>query len=89
MLEQFSEDIDLSYTAESGIPGDSRKRQLKKAIVSTMEEFDFPINNLDKTRSHRHYNCYRANYSSMYEQSSVLKSELVVEIFSDNEMNGR
>lgn len=81
LLDRFSEDIDLSYTAESGIPGDSRKRQLKKAIVSTMEEFNFPINNLDKTRSRRHYNCYRANYPSMYEKSSVLKSELVVETY--------
>lgn len=81
LLDRFSEDIDLSYTAESGIPDDSRKRQLKKAIVTTMEEFNFPINNLDKTRSRRHYNCYRANYPSMYEKSSVLKSELVVETY--------
>lgn len=36
ILDRFSEDIDLSYTAESGIPGDSRKRKLKKAVVSTM-----------------------------------------------------
>lgn len=36
ILDRFPEDIDLSYTAESGIPGDSRKRKLKKAVVSTM-----------------------------------------------------
>lgn len=71
LLDRFSEDIDLSYTAESGMPGESRKKQLKKAIVSTMEEFDFPINNLENTRSRRNYNCYRANYPSMYEQSSI------------------
>ena len=34
LLDRFSEDIDLSYTAESGVPGDSRKRQLKKAVLS-------------------------------------------------------
>ena len=55
LLDRFSEDIDLSYTAESGVPGESRKKQLKKAIVSTMEEFDFPINNLENTRSWRNY----------------------------------
>ncbi|MBR2037002.1 MAG: nucleotidyl transferase AbiEii/AbiGii toxin family protein [Lachnospiraceae bacterium] len=81
LLDRFSEDIDLSYTAESGMPGESRKKQLKKAIVSTMEEFDFPINNLENTRSRRNYNCYRANYPSMYEQSSILKPELVVETY--------
>ena len=34
--EAFSEDIDLSYTAESGMPGESRKKQLKNNIVSTV-----------------------------------------------------
>ena len=81
LLDRFSEDIDLSYTAESGMPGESRKKQLKKAIVSTMEEFDFPINNLENTRSRRNYNCYRANYPSMYEQSDILKPELVIETY--------
>ena len=81
LLDRFSEDIDLSYTAESGVPGESRKKQLKKAIVSTMEEFDFPINNLENTRSRRNYNCYRANYPSMYEQSDILKPELMIETY--------
>lgn len=81
LLDRFSEDIDLSYTAESGVPGDSRKRQLKKAVVSTMDEYGFLISNLDKTRSRRHYNCYRANYPAMYEQSNILKPELVIETY--------
>lgn len=81
MLDRFSEDIDISYTAESGIPGEARKRQLKKAVVTTMEEYGFPITNLDMTRSRRHYNCYRATYPSMYEQSNILKPELVVETY--------
>ena len=37
LLDRFSEDIDISYIAESGIPGEARKRQLKKAVVATME----------------------------------------------------
>lgn len=81
LLDRFSEDIDLSYTAESGIPGESRKKLLKKNIVSTMEEFGFQINNLDSTRSRRNYNCYRASYPSVYEQNSILKPELVIETY--------
>lgn len=81
LLDRFSEDIDISYTAESGIPGEARKRQLKKAVVTTMEEYGFPITNLDMTRSRRHYNCYRATYPSMYELSNILKPELVVETY--------
>ena len=53
LLDRFSEDIDLSYTAESGVPGDVRKKQLKKAVVSTLESLEFTINNLEDTRSRR------------------------------------
>lgn len=81
LLDRFSEDIDISYTAEFGVPGEARKRQLKKAVVATMEELDFPITNLADTRSRRHYNCYRAAYSSIYDQSGILKPELVVETY--------
>ncbi|MBP3610533.1 MAG: nucleotidyl transferase AbiEii/AbiGii toxin family protein [Lachnospiraceae bacterium] len=81
LLDRFSEDIDLSYTAESGTPGESRKKQLKKNIVSTMEALGFPINNLDTTRSRRNYNCYKVGYPSVYEQNSILKPELVIETY--------
>lgn len=81
LLDRFSEAIDISYTAESGTPGDARKRRLKKAVVATMEEFGFPITNLEMTRSRRHYNCYRAAYPFMYVQSNILKPELVVETY--------
>ena len=81
LLDRFSEDIDLSYTAESGKPGESRKKQLKKNIVSTIEELGFRINNLETTRSRRNYNCYRASYPSIYEQNVILKSELVIETY--------
>lgn len=50
LLDRFSEDIDLSYTVESGIPGESIKKKLKQNIVSAMAEFGFPISNLDATK---------------------------------------
>lgn len=71
----------MSYTAESGMPGESRKKQLKKNIVSTMEEFGFTINNLEATRSRRNYNCYRGGYPSGYEQNGILNPELVIETY--------
>lgn len=81
LLDRFSEDIDLSYTAESGPPGESRKKQLKNNIVLTMEEFGLTINNLERTRSRRNYNCYRASYPSVYKQNNILKPELVIETY--------
>lgn len=81
LLDRFSEDIDISYTAESGIPGEAKKRQLKRAVVDTMVELNFPITNIEDTRSRRHYNCYRAAYPSIYDQSGILKPELVVETY--------
>lgn len=79
VLDRFSEDIDISYNASDGIPGESRKKQLKSAVVSSMEALEFPIVNLDETRSRRSYNCYRASYPSLYTPLLELKSELVVE----------
>ena len=81
LLDRFSEDIDISYTAESGIPGEAKKRQLKRAVVAAMVELNFPITNIEDTRSRRHYNCYRAAYPSIYDQSGILKPELVVETY--------
>lgn len=81
LLERFSEDIDLSYSAESGRPGDARKKKLKNTIVNIMEEYGFTITNLDMTRSRRNYNCYRADYPSMYNKNNILKPELVPETY--------
>ena len=81
LLDRFSEDIDLSYAAESGAPGEARKRKLKKDVVTVMEELQFPITNIDDTRSRRNYNCYKAAYSSIFERTSILKPELVVETY--------
>lgn len=81
LLDRFSEDIDISYTAESGIPGESRKKQLKNAVLDTMNTLEFSITNLEQTRSRRQYNCYRANYPSIYSKSPFLKPELVIETY--------
>lgn len=81
LLDRFSEDIDISYTAESGIPGEARKKHLKRAVVDTMEELNLPIVNIDETRSRRQYNCYRAEYTSIYGLITILKPKLVVETY--------
>ena len=81
ILDRFSEDIDISYDASAGIPGESRKRQLKKAVTAAMETLDFPITNLSQTRSRRNYNCYRAEYPSIYGPATTLQSELIIETY--------
>ena len=81
LLNRFSEDIDISYTAESGVLGESRKKQLKKAVVTTMESLGLTISNLHETQSRRHYNCYRTTYPSVYNKSPLLKPELIVETY--------
>lgn len=81
LLDRFSEDIDISYAASEGIPGESRKRQLKKTIVSSMDALNFPITNLEQIHSRRNYNCYRAAYPSIYASMLEIKSELVIETY--------
>lgn len=81
LLDRFSEDIDISYAASEGVPSESRKRQLKKAVVASMAHLNFPITNLEETRSRKNYNCYHAAYPSIYAPISELKSELVIETY--------
>lgn len=81
ILDRFSEDIDISYAASDGIPGESRKRQLKKAVVSSVESLGFSVANLEETRSRRSYNCYKASYPSIYSPLLELKPELVIETY--------
>ncbi len=81
ILDRFSEDIDISYAASESIPGESKKRQLKKAIIASMDTLSFPITNLEQTRSRRNYNCYRAAYPSIYASVLEIKTELVIETY--------
>lgn len=81
LLDRFSEDIDISYAASESIPGESRKRQLKKAIVASMDTLNLPITNLEQTRSRRNYNCYHATYPSIYAPVLEIKTELVIETY--------
>ncbi len=81
LLDRFSEDIDISYNAEAGIPGEARKRKLKKAVIESINSLGLTINNLEQTRSRRHYNCYRAGYPSVYNDIPFLKPELIVETY--------
>lgn len=81
ILDRFSEDIDISYTAESGVPGDSRKRKLKKAVIDSVNALGFTVNNIDETRSRRDYNCYRIDYPSVCDGISFLKPQIIVETY--------
>lgn len=81
MIQRFSEDIDLTYSLESGKPGDARKRRLKKAVTEAFDELGLEIYNLNETRSRKDYNCYRAVYKSIYAPIPAVPNELVVETY--------
>ena len=46
-----------------------------------MTSLQFPIINLEETRSRRSYNCYRASYPSLYSSMLGLKAELIIETY--------
>lgn len=81
VLDRFSEDIDISYFTNSGTLGNSQKKELKHAVVTTLQELDLTITNLEQTKSRRNYNCYRTCYPSIYEHSPFLNHELVLETY--------
>lgn len=66
LLERFSEDIDLTFDANIGKPSESTKKKLKQIIISTFEELNFPVSNISEIKSRRNYNCYRAEYPTIY-----------------------
>lgn len=81
LIDRFSEDIDISFNAESGKPGESRKKKLKKAIVESIEAIGLKVSNIDETRSRRDYNCYKAPFPSLYTNSPIVNSEIIVETY--------
>lgn len=81
ILDRFSEDIDLSYSLHEGAITESKRKKLKKSIVDTMDRMQMKILNLDETRSRRNYNRFRCQYYSIYEKSTVLKPEIVIETY--------
>lgn len=81
IIDRFSEDIDISFPADDGVPGESRKRLMKKSVITSMKALQFPITNLKETRSRRSYNCYRASYPAIYASMPGMKPELIIETY--------
>lgn len=81
LLERFSEDIDLTFDANIGKPSESTKKKLKQIIISTFEELNFPVSNISEIKSRRNYNCYRAEYPTIYPKLDYIKSEVIVETY--------
>ncbi len=81
IINRFSEDIDISYSAEAGKPGEAKKRKLKTAVTEAYKELGLEIYNMEETRSRRDYNCYRAAYASIYTPLLSIRNELIVETY--------
>ncbi|WP_248624090.1 nucleotidyl transferase AbiEii/AbiGii toxin family protein [Enterococcus cecorum] len=81
LLERFSEDIDLTFDANIGKPSESTKKKLKQIIIGTFEELNFPVSNISEIKSRRNYNCYRAEYPTIYPKLDYIKSEVIVETY--------
>lgn len=77
LIKRFSEDIDLNIETE-GKPTEGQKKNLKRNILSVIEEFGFNLDNLDDIRSRRDYNKYIIDYPTNF-TSVFLKEHLIVE----------
>ena len=77
LIERFSEDIDLNIETETK-PSESKRKQLKRDIVNTIEKLNFTLTNPDDVKSRREYNRYIIDFSSVL-GVSYLKEMLIVE----------
>lgn len=77
IIKRFSEDIDFGFECDHHATEGERKR-MKKAIVSTIDEFGFTLTNSENVRSRRDYNKYIVSYPYEFAISS-LKPNVIVE----------
>lgn len=77
LINRFSEDIDLNIETETH-PTAGQRRNLKKNIVSVIDEFGFVLVNSDGIHSRRDYNRYIVDYPTLF-PTGYLKENLIVE----------
>ena len=75
LIERFSEDIDITISSE---PTNSKKQNLKKAIVGICKEYELPIINEEKIQSRNQFNRYEIDYTPIYSLQGV-KENLYIE----------
>lgn len=77
LINRFSEDIDLNIETETH-PSQGQRKNLKKNIVSVIDEFGFVFANPEGVRSRRDYNRYVIDYPTLF-PTDYLKENLIVE----------
>lgn len=77
IIKRFSEDIDLNIMSDTK-PSESKRKELKKNIISVIDKFQFTLTNPDNVKSRREYNRYIIDYHSVL-SASYLKEMLLVE----------
>ncbi len=77
VINRFSEDIDLNVETDNK-PTERQRKELKKNIVSIINDFGFTLDNADNVKSRRDYNRYIVDYPSVFE-SDFLKEHLIIE----------
>lgn len=77
LINRFSEDIDLNIQGEKK-PPESKRRALKANIVSSIEKYDFNLENADNIRSGRDFNRYIISCPTKF-TSKFLKQQLIIE----------
>ena len=77
LIERFSEDIDLTMEFETK-PTEGQRRNLKRNIVSIIDDFGFELANAEHIRSRRDFNKYVIDYPSVF-RNSGLKQHLQIE----------
>ena len=77
LINRFSEDIDLNIETETR-PTAGQRRNLKKNVVSVIDEFGFVLFNPEDVYSRRDYNRYIVDYPTLF-PTGYLKENLIVE----------
>ena len=79
VIDRFSEDIDITLDSEH--QSQSKRRNLKYAIVEICNSLGLNLLNEAETRSRRDYNCYQIDYCARHSLSGLNPQLLVETVF--------
>ncbi|MBQ7796338.1 MAG: nucleotidyl transferase AbiEii/AbiGii toxin family protein [Lachnospiraceae bacterium] len=77
IINRFSEDIDITFSEHIG---ESRRKKLKYEVLGGLsKDLGMPIENWDRIRSKKNYNCYMFSYESVFSLDETLPTEIKLE----------
>lgn len=79
VIDRFSEDIDLALDFDNMKAGRGLRKRLKNAILESINNLEFNLNNPHQVQSDRDYNMYMVGYDKIFTAQSSMVDHIILE----------